>query len=789
MEEVLEEGLLLAGASPVQLAIRGTAAADSVRCEWRGIARTAAQREGAIRLWLGLDSDDTMPDVAFLKAMFTATFDVIDPDYRETAKSNFLSIARGGLTTEYLFLSCYADYVPSEYLLGAGPLSPNKLMVSYDRRDEVRSYKLYRREHDGGQFGSEELASEGEYLAMMNDLVMETESSLAEQIGGRESVVFLAPMGAHNAIAVESWAGGGPVGLQEDDDEVVHAVRYGTPVGDPEYTQTLANLKSRITAAVAIDDFADDRIANASGLTQYYRDIGAYGDITPDDGSTATFTPAQPPPVPSCGQRHCCDQSRLQPGVGLRLRALLEAKDTLRGTATLDWAATSAVTGWEGITTGGDPSRVTELELSSESLSGSISPSLGRLFELTKLDLSSNSLTGDIPSELGWLYNLEELRLSGNTLTGCIPIALKDVATNDLSSLNLLYCQPPAPGNLRAGTATETSIPLSWDAVSNISKYRVEYRLNGDLDWRVDDETLTGTSHTVDELVCDSLYQFRVSAYGSGTVYAAAWSDGSLLLESTSECMSPVFEEAEYAFSVMEDAEVGRVVGTVEATHPDDDTLTYSITGGNDDGRFSIDGSSGVITVAGSLDMETTPTYTLTVEADDGTNTAGVMVEITVTEEANCSSGIAVPDRDNNPGLVGDCEILLGSMDTLEGRGRSGLNWNANRAMTDWNGVTLEGTPSRVTRVNLRDRGLRGSIPAELGSLTALQVLDLSDNRLTGSIPEQLGDLSNLTVLWLYDNRLSGEIPSELSSLSNLNWLILSGKQVDRGDTCRAGRK
>ena len=77
-----------------------------------------------------------------------------------------------------------------------------------------------------------------------------------------------------------------------------------------------------------------------------------------------------------------------------------------------------------------------------------------------------------------------------------------------------------------------------------------------------------------------------------------------------------MFEEAEYDFSVMEDAEVGRVVGTVEATDPDADTLTYSITEGNSDGRFSIDGRSGEITVAGSLDMETTPTYTLTVEAE-----------------------------------------------------------------------------------------------------------------------------------------------------------------------------
>ena len=40
VEEVLEEGLHLAGASPVHLAVRGTADEGSLRCEWRGVART-----------------------------------------------------------------------------------------------------------------------------------------------------------------------------------------------------------------------------------------------------------------------------------------------------------------------------------------------------------------------------------------------------------------------------------------------------------------------------------------------------------------------------------------------------------------------------------------------------------------------------------------------------------------------------------------------------------------------------------------------------------------------------
>ena len=101
------------------------------------------------------------------------------------------------------------------------------------------------------------------------------------------------------------------------------------------------------------------------------------------------------------------------------------------------------------------------MELDDEDLTGSIPAGLGSLSALTHLDLSDNSLTGDIPAELGLLHNLEEVRLSGNSLTGCIPLALRDVATHDLSSLSLPYCRPPAPGTPAAGTVGEASVPLT----------------------------------------------------------------------------------------------------------------------------------------------------------------------------------------------------------------------------------------------------------------------------------------------------------------------------------------
>ena len=124
VEELLDEGLHRAGASPVHLAIRGTPAADSVRCAWRGITRTAQQREDAIRFWLRLGADATIPETARVEAVFMAVLETLDPEYRETAKANFLVIARGGLSMDYLFLTCLADYAVTGFLLGTGTTPP-----------------------------------------------------------------------------------------------------------------------------------------------------------------------------------------------------------------------------------------------------------------------------------------------------------------------------------------------------------------------------------------------------------------------------------------------------------------------------------------------------------------------------------------------------------------------------------------------------------------------------------------------------------------------------------------
>ena len=355
VEDLLAHGLHTAGASPVHVALRWTTGANTVRCGWRGIARTTAQREDAIRFWLQLEDNEAIPNRGHLEALFAATLDAVFAEYRETAKSNYLAIARGGLSEENRFLTCFADYTVSNYLLGAGPTT---VTVAYDQRGEAASYELYRREHEAGTYGAEALQTRGDYEASLQDIVVAAEEALVAEVGGQERIVFLAPLGAHHAIAYEAWQAVAHWGV-ETVDGTVNAVRVGAPPGDPEHTQTLANLTSRVTTAAANDAHATTRVANVSGLQANYRTMGAYGDITPGDGQTTTFTPSQPPAAPTCTNGAAVATPNDNRGLVRDCETLLAAKDTLRGTATLNWSTGTAIGGWEGVTTGGTPSRVT----------------------------------------------------------------------------------------------------------------------------------------------------------------------------------------------------------------------------------------------------------------------------------------------------------------------------------------------------------------------------------------------------------------------------------------------
>ncbi|KAL6987868.1 hypothetical protein U1Q18_013614 [Sarracenia purpurea var. burkii] len=82
------------------------------------------------------------------------------------------------------------------------------------------------------------------------------------------------------------------------------------------------------------------------------------------------------------------------------------------------------------------------------------------------------------------------------------------------------------------------------------------------------------------------------------------------------------------------------------------------------------------------------------------------------------------------------------------------------------------------TSIDFSSNSLEGEIPASIGDLRALYVLNLSHNALTGQIPSSLGNVTQLGSLDLSSNRLSGSIPITLARLTFLSFLNLSYNQL-----------
>ena len=195
---------------------------------------------------------------------------------------------------------------------------------------------------------------------------------------------------------------------------------------------------------------------------------------------------------------------------------------------------------------------------------------------------------------------------------------------------------PPMPANLIVSLA-DTTFSFTWDAVESAAKYRVQFH-TGDGNWADAATDITGTTASfspTDGPACGTTYSFQALPFGDGVTYIEDWGTASDSESVTTDACNqiPAFTNAPYSFSVFEDAEVGYEVGTVTAEDLDtDDTLSFSISEGNEAGKFNISSSTDAITVAASLDYETTPSYTLSVQvSDDNGGTASAEVVITVT--------------------------------------------------------------------------------------------------------------------------------------------------------------
>ena len=110
----------------------------------------------------------------------------------------------------------------------------------------------------------------------------------------------------------------------------------------------------------------------------------------------------------------------------------------------------------------------------------------------------------------------------------------------------------------------------------------------------------------------------------------------------------PAFATTTVNWTIPEDSTVGTLLGDpVAATDPEDDSLTYSLSGKGSD-LFEVD-DQGQVTLIANLNHEATPSYTLNLSVSDGKDDVGNSNSET---DASVTVNITVEDVDEPPGSV-----------------------------------------------------------------------------------------------------------------------------------------
>jgi len=381
----------------------------------------------------------------------------------------------------------------------------------------------------------------------------------------------------------------------------------------------------------------------------------------------------------------------------------------------------------------GNLSKLNSLQLRRNQLTGSIPSALGNLSNLTFLNLFDNQLSGSIPSQLGNLSNLTFLNLSTNQLSGSIPSSL-----GNLSNLTTLYLT----SNQLTG-----SIPSSLGNLSNLtSMYLPSNQLSGGIPPQLGN---------LSNLTILNLYNNQLS----GSIPSSLGNLSSLVnLHISSNLLT------------------GNIPGNLSnltsltSIRLDNNQLTGSIPPdfGNMVSLNELRIYNNQLSGCYEQNLTNLCNQLSSANISSGNNFNASWVDFCNSGTGQCTTGTGCRFTDSL--------ALVSLYNSADGPNWNN-SWNLNEPIQNWNGVGLN-NDGCVISINLSGVGLNGSIPAALGSISNLTIINFRLNQLNGSIPAALGNLSNLTTLNLYGNQLSGSIPAALGNLSNLISMHLYNNQL-----------
>ena len=478
----------------------------------------------------------------------------------------------------------------------------------------------------------------------------------------------------------------------------------------------------------------------------------------------------------ACATGSAVPDAANNPGLISDCGALLAARDTLAGTATLNWSADTPIADWTGVVLGGTSRRVTELLLSGMSLAGEIPKELGSLPNLQTLDLSDNGLTGTIPAELGILSNLQGLYIGGNRLSGCVPDELRDIPSNDLASLDLPFCSehPCVSG----GAVVDVTNDGLLSDCETLLAARDALAGTVTLNWS-DDISIANWSGVVLSGSPRRVTAIHLSWLGlTGEIPAQLGNLSNLvtLRLSANQLTGEIPKELENLMN-LEDLSLGsnQLTGEIPKELGSLTNLVQLSLGSNQlDSEIPKELGS-----LSNLERLFLHTNQLTGEIPPDLGNITNLRQLSLSSNKLIGEIPAVLGNLSNLEFLGLAENQLTGKIPTELGSLSNLQHLSLSQNKLYGGIPLElGSLDKLQSLSLFDNELTGEIPTVLGSLSNLQQLLLTSNQLTGALPSALGDLASLGALWLSANQLDGEIPPELGSLSNLQQLLLNSNRL-----------
>ena len=231
---------------------------------------------------------------------------------------------------------------------------------------------------------------------------------------------------------------------------------------------------------------------------------------------------------------------------------------------------------------------------------------------------------------------------------------------------------------LSGATAEDVTVTVSAAAVAPAGSGDFALSVNRELTIAAGETASTGTVtvRAVDNAGDHPNREVTVAATVSGPAALEAPAAQTLTIADGDESnRPPAFSPTSYEFPLQEElagrtAEV--LLGTVSATDPEDEMLTYAL-GGGDAGRFAVGSSSGAVTYVGpGEDAETGPDrYALTVVARDPAGLeaeASVVVRIEPVNEAPRAANDATETPEDQSVVV---DVLANDTDPMAMRCRS----------------------------------------------------------------------------------------------------------------------